>query len=231
MNIVRVFTPASPINPEILRRYAAVPTPAVSDSSQRSTGATGLRPVGASMSSLGGKSMVGTAFTVRTRPGDNLAAHVALDMGRPGDVLVIDARGETTNAILGELMTTYAEKKGFSGIVVDGAVRDHDPISEGGIPVFARGISHMGPYKSGPGELHGTATIGGVPVRDGDLIVGDTDGIVVVPAERVLEVLELAEAVVAKEEGQRADIAAGRWDRSWVAPSVQLVFVKEDADA
>lgn len=231
MNIVRVSAPASPIDPEILRRYAEVPTPAISDSCERTTGATGLRPVGASLSSLGGKSMVGTAFTVRTRPGDNLAVHVALDFGRPGDVLVVDARGETTNAILGELMTTYAETKGFSGLVVDGAVRDHDSISQGGIPVFARGISHMGPYKSGPGELHGAATIGGVPVRDGDIIIGDADGIVVVPAERALQVLELAEVVVAKEERQRTDIAAGRWDRSWIAPSVQLVFADDELDA
>ncbi|BAU30980.1 RraA family protein [Microcella alkaliphila] len=230
MNIVRVHDRAEPIDPEIIQRFAELPTPAVSDSTQRSTGATALRPIGASLSSLAGKSMVGTALTVRTRPGDNLAVHIALDMGRPGDILVVDARGETTNAILGELMTSYAETKGFHGIVVDGAVRDHDLISSAGFPVFARGISHMGPYKSGPGEIHGTATIGGVPIEDGDLIIGDADGIVVVPARRVHEVLELAEAVVEKEEGQRADIAAGRWDRSWIAPSVELVRVHERAD-
>jgi regulator of RNase E activity RraA len=225
MNIIRMHSPAPAIDPAILERYAQLPTPAISDSSERTTGVTGLRPVGASLSSRGGRSMAGTARTVRTRPGDNLAVHVALDEGRPGDVLVVDARGELTNAILGELMTTYAETLGFEGIVVDGAVRDHDPISSGGIPVFARGISHMGPYKSGPGAVHGAATIGGVPVADGDLVVGDADGVVVVPAERVHEVLELAEAVVAKEEGQRADIAAGRWDRSWIAPIVELVHV------
>jgi len=231
MNIVRLHEPAPAIAPELIERASRLPTPAISDSSERTTGATGLRPVGSSLSSRGGRSMAGTARTVRTRPGDNLAVHVALDRGRPGDVLVVDARGELTNAILGELMTTYAASLGFEGIIVDGAIRDHDPISEGGIPVFARGISHMGPYKSGPGEIHGAATIGGVPVADGDLIVGDADGVVVVPAARVREVLELAEAVVEKEEGQRADIEAGRWDRSWLAPIVEVVHVDAPAHA
>lgn len=225
MNTIRLHEPAPAIASDLIERAAQLPTPAISDSSERTTGATGLRPVGASLSSRAGRSMAGTARTVRTRPGDNLAVHVALDAGRPGDVLVVDARGEVTNAILGELMTGYAESLGFEGIVVDGAVRDHDPISAGGIPVFARGISHMGPYKSGPGELHGIATIGGVPVADGDLVVGDADGVVVVPATRVREVLTLAEAVVEKEERQRADIEAGRWDRSWIAPLVELVHV------
>jgi regulator of RNase E activity RraA len=225
VNIIRVYPAADPIDPDIVARFAALPTPAVSDSMQRTPGATGLHPVGASMSPLGGRSMAGTALTVRTRPGDNLAVHAALDMGRPGDVLVVDARGEQTNAILGELMTTYAATRGFAGIVVDGAVRDHDPISAGDIPVFTRGISHLGPFKSGPGEVHGLATIGGVPVADGDLVLGDADGVVIVPADRLLDVVELAEAVITKEEGQRADILAGRWDRSWIAPAIELITV------
>lgn len=223
MNTIRIHERALAVPSDLIARFARLPTPVISDSSERATGATGLQPVGASLSSRGGSSMAGTARTVRTRPGDNLAVHVALERGGDGDVLVVDARGETTNAILGELMTTYAHTRGFEGIVVDGAVRDHDPISAGHLPVFARGISHMGPYKSGPGELHGTVTIGGVPVSDGDLVVGDSDGIVVVPAARMQEVLVMAESIAAKEEGQRVDIAAGRWDRSWIASAANIV--------
>lgn len=226
MNIVRVHPAAESIDPGIVARYAALPTPVVSDSMHRTPGATGLRPIGASMSSLGGRSMAGTALTVRTRPGDNLAVHAALEKCRPGDVLVVDARGELTNAILGELMTSYAATRGFAGIIVDGAVRDHDPISAGNLPVFSRGISHLGPFKSGPGEIHGPATIGGVPIADGDLVLGDADGVVVVPAARLLDVIELAEAVAAKEEGQRADIAAGIWDRSWIGSAIQWISVE-----
>lgn len=226
MNIVRIHPAAGQLDADIVARFATLPTPAVSDSMQRTPGTVGLRPVGASLASLRGLSMAGTALTVRTRPGDNLAVHAALDRGRPGDVLVVDARGETTNAILGELMTSYAARKGFAGIVVDGAVRDHDPISAGDIPVFARAISHLGPYKSGPGEIHGLATVGGVPVADGDLVLGDADGIVIVPPHRAAEVLDLAETVVQKEIRQREDIESDRWDRTWIAAAAEFVHVE-----
>lgn len=190
---------------------------------ERRYGTLGIYAVGDSLRSLGGKSMVGTAFTVKTRPGDNLVVHKALDLAQPGDILVIDARGELVNAILGELMTLYAIHRSIAGIVVDGAIRDFDAISNGKIPVFSKGVSHLGPYKNGPGEIHGTIQVGGVVINDGDLIVGDHDGIAVVPRDRVNEVIVDAEIVIEKENGIRKAIPAGAWDRSWIDPSLQII--------
>jgi regulator of RNase E activity RraA len=224
MNTVHVFPAAPPIEERILSRFRNLATPTVSDSMERTPGSTGLFPVGNSMASVKGHSMAGTALTVRTRPGDNLSVHCALDMARPGDVLVIDARGELVNAILGELMTLYAASRGVVGIVVDGAVRDSDIISAGPIPVFARGFSHLGPYKSGPGAIHGPVTIGGCTVQDGDIVIGDADGLAFVPMHRALEVVVAAEAVVEKEIGQREAIQHGTWDRSWVAQVADIVY-------
>lgn len=229
MNIIRLYPPASQVRGEVLARYSQLQTSAVSDSQERVSGAVGISPVGNCLASLSGRSMAGTALTVRTRAGDNLAVHQALELARPGDVLVIDAQGEVTNAILGELMTYYAASRGVAGIVVDGSIRDRDDISVGPIPVFSRGVSHMGPYKSGPGAIHGGVTIGGSVVHDGDLVVGDGDGVVFVSADRIETVLDSAEAIMASELKQREAIARGEWDRSWVAGAVSLVHGEQEA--
>jgi regulator of RNase E activity RraA len=142
---------------------------------------------------------------------------------------VIDARGELVNAILGELMTEYAASRGIAGLVVDGAVRDQISLSAGELPVFARGFSHLGPYKSGPGEIHGPVSIGGVAVNDGDVILGDADGLAVIPRARAWSALEAAEQVVAKEAAQRQDIQAGTWDRSWVDDLLTVIEVEDQA--
>jgi regulator of RNase E activity RraA len=226
MSELRLHRRAEPLDPELLERYGRIPVSNVSDVLERMAGAPGLELVGDSLSSLRGGAMVGTAMTVRTRPGDNLVVHKALDLARPGDVLVIDARGELTNAIFGELMAEYAATRGIAGLVVDGAVRDRSSLSAGRIPVFARGFSHLGPYKSGPGEIHGPVSIGGVAVHDGDLVLGDADGVAVIPRDRAQSALEAAEQVVAKEADQRRDIQAGRWDRSWVDELLKVVEVE-----
>lgn len=227
MNEVRIYPAAKPLDETLIERLSRIPVSALSDSLERMAGSPGLDVVGNSLSSLGGRAMVGPAMTVRTRPGDNLVVHKALDLAQPGDILVIDARGELVNAILGELMSEYAATRGIAGIVVDGAVRDRQSISEGRIPVFSRGFSHLGPYKSGPGEIHGPVNIGGVVVNDGDVIVGDLDGICVIPRARAQAALEAASQVVVKEAGQMADIQSGTWDRSWVDASLKVVHVEE----
>jgi len=229
MNEVRIYRRGKPLDDTLVERLSRVPVSALSDSLERMAGSPGLDVVGNSLSSLNGRSMVGPALTVRTRPGDNLVVHKALDLAQPGDVLVIDARGELVNAILGELMTEYAETRGIAGLVVDGAVRDRRSISAGNLPVFSRGFSHLGPYKSGPGEIHGPVNIGGVAVHDGDVIVGDADGIAVIPHERASSAVDAAEQVVAKEAGQRRAIQDGTWDRSWIDATLRVAYVEEDA--
>jgi regulator of RNase E activity RraA len=227
MNVVRINKPKKQIPQDIIDRYKSIPTPNISDSMERNYGTPNVHVIGESLNCLKGDNMVGTVFSVKTRPGDNLVVHKALDLVRPGDVLVIDAHGETVNAILGELMSLYGKSKGLAGIVVDGAIRDSHVLSEGDLPIFARGISHQGPFKSGPGELHGLIQIDGTVVNDGDLVVGDFDGLVFVPKERVDVTLELAESIVEKESGIREAIAKGQWDRSWIDSSLQVIEVKE----
>jgi regulator of RNase E activity RraA len=229
MSEVRLHRRSEPLDPELIERYSKIPVSNVSDVLERMAGAPALQVVGDSLSSLRGRAMVGPAMTVRTRPGDNLVVHKALDLARPGDVVVIDARGELVNAILGELMSEYAATRGIAGLVIDGAVRDQNSISAGELPVFARGFSHLGPYKSGPGEIHGPVSIGGVAVHDGDVILGDLDGLAVIPRARAWGVVEAAEQVVAKEAEQMRAIRAGTWDRSWVDDLLKVVEVDDQA--
>lgn len=160
--------------------------------------------------------IAGTAFTVKTHPSDNLMVHKALDLAEPGDVIVVEAGGDLTHAILGELMCSYARWRGIAGIVVDGAVRDGAAIRKMGYPVFARGRAPRGPYKEGPGEINVPVSCGGASISPGDLIVGDGDGAVVVPRESAAEVLEKATALQRQEEAITKEIAAGKWERAWV---------------
>jgi RraA family protein len=193
----------------LLRRLAALPVSNVSDNMSRVMGA-GLEPFHRS-----GR-MVGTAFTVRTRPGDNLMVHKAIDMAAPGDVIVVDAGGALENAIIGELMSGWAEKRGVAGMVIDGAIRDSDALSESDFPVYAAGVTHRGPWKDGPGEINVPVTIGGMVVNPGDLVAGDHDGVIAIAPEDAERVIAAAEAQHRKEQASLAAIAAGNWDRKWV---------------
>lgn len=208
---LRIFASPSRPTTELLEHLAALPTPNISDNMQRHYGAAaGIRPY-----HRGGK-LVGPAFTVKTRPGDNLLVHKAIDMASPGDVIVVDAGGELAQAIIGEIMSTHAAKRGIAGFVIDGAIRDAEAIANSNWPVFARGVTHRGPYKDGPGEINVTVSIGGMPVNPGDIIVGDADGVLAVPQNVALEVIAAARAQNEKEEATLAAIASGNIDRAWV---------------
>ncbi|MDD9840282.1 methyltransferase, partial [Escherichia coli] len=134
------------------------------------------------------------AITVKARPGDNLMLHYAIDIAEAGDVIVVDAGGDLTNALIGEMMVAYAIKKGIAGIVINGAIRDSVVIGEGEFPLFAAGISHRGPYKDGPGEINVPIAINGMVVEPGDLILGDEDGLLSVPYAEVEEIYLKASA-------------------------------------
>ncbi len=163
-----------------------------------------------------GTPMAGAALTVKGRPGDNLMLHKALDVAAPGDVIVCDAGADMRQSIMGEIMARWAMSKRIAGIVIDGPIRDAEGIRQLDIPIYARGVTPGGPYKDGPGEIGYEVACGGVVVQPGDLIVGDGDGIVVVPREDAPRIIPLAEAHNAKEEATMAGIAEGRWDRAWV---------------
>jgi RraA family protein len=178
----------------------------------RASGMVGLRPYHQP------RPMAGTAVTVHTRPGDNLAIHRAFDFCRPGDVLVIDGAGDLTQALMGEIMASYAESLGVQGLVIDGAIRDVGALRQREFPVYARGVTHRGPYKNGPGEINVPVTVGGMVVHPGDIIVGDEDGLLAIAPADVEAVIEGARRQHAKEAAALKSIADGKFDRSWVVP-------------
>lgn len=212
----RVLKAARKVSSEWAERYRHVPVANVSDSMNRMTaGGARLRP----MHREG--VLAGPALTVKARPGDNLMLHHAIDIAQPGDVIVVDAGGDLTNALIGEMMVAYAVKRGVAGIVIHGAIRDAASIGAGDFPLFAAGVSHRGPYKDGPGEINVPIAIDGMVIEPGDLVIGDDDGLLCVPYDQVPEVFDRATAKHAAETKQLEQIAKGENDRSWVLKSLQ----------
>jgi RraA family protein len=200
------------VSAELIDRFRNLPAANVSDVMARMAGGGArLRPM------HGGGVMAGSALTVKTRPGDNLLVHKAIDIAAPGDVIVVDAGGDLTNAIIGEIMASHAMARGVAGIVIDGAIRDAAAIRAGRFPVFAAGVTHRGPYKDGPGEINVPVALDGMVIRPGDLVLGDEDGLVAVPYDDVETVYAAARTKQAAEEKILASIRGGLSpDRSWV---------------
>lgn len=199
---------SSALNQRLRERLLRLSSSLISDSLDRLPGVVGLRPFHRS-----GK-LIGTARTVKTRPGDNLFVYRALHAIRPGEVLVVDAGGVLDNAIVGELIQLYAASRRCAGFVIEGAVRDTDYFAAGDFPCYARGVSHRGPYKSGPGEIDVPVSIGGLVVSCGDIVFGDHDGVVAFPAGDAERIVSAAEARGRAEDDIRRKVAAG--DDSWV---------------
>ena len=194
--------PARP-GARLVAEFAQTSTAHLSDSMERLYAATGLRPMHRD------GTLAGPAFTVKTAPGDNLLVHKALDMAQAGDVVVVDAGGFCEQAVIGEIMAGWAARRGIAGLVIWGAIRDSAEIRAGSFPVFACGVTHRGPYKDGPGEINVPIALAGMPVHPGDIVVGDADGVVVVPREEADEVLRLVTALVARERARIAEIDSG----------------------
>ncbi|MBV1866640.1 MAG: RraA family protein [Marinosulfonomonas sp.] len=198
-----------------LEKFRDLPVANVSDSMHRLYGAgPRLRP----MHRKG--PMIGRALTVRTPPGDNLMLHKALNMAGPNDVIVVDAEGDLTHALLGGIMTDFAMRRGVAGIVLNGAIRDADAIYDFNLPMYAAGVSHQGPYRSGPGEVNVTIAIGSMIVAPGDLVLGDGDGVVVVPMDHVEEIHQRTVAKQKAETLQIKAVADGTYGRDWVDKSL-----------
>ena len=196
---------------DIAKEFLTLPVANVSDSMWRLTaGGSRLRPMHKS------GQMAGPALTVKSRPGDNLMLHKAIDMAEPGDIIVCDAGGDLTNSLMGELMLAHAMKRGVGGFVLDGAVRDVEAFLDVNLPVFAAGVSHRGPYKDGPGEINVSVAIDGMVIEPGDLVIGDWDGVLSIPLDDVESILKKTNDKQAAEAVDMAKIEAGEWDRSWV---------------
>ena len=204
----RINPSPPPIAPELVAAFREMPVAAIGDAMSRNIGTYGLRQYHGRLDEV----LCGTAVTVRVRPGDNMMIHKALMMVRPGDVLVIDGGGDVSQALVGGLMRTTCMAKKIAGLVLDAAIRDLVEWSRDGMPIFARGHTHRGPSKDGPGEINVPIACAGLAVLPGDLIVGDADGVIAIPAAEVADILQRTRVHLLKEATIRESNRLGNAD-------------------
>lgn len=207
INIAANSVPKPPA--DLIEGFRNAPTSIISDNLARLPGAVGLKPYHRS-----GR-LIGAAFTVRTRPGDNLAIHRALELVGPGDVVVVDGGGDETRALVGEIMKNIAQWRKAEGYVIDGAIRDVAAFAADDFPCFARAVIHRGPYKNGPGEINVPVAIGGSVISPGDIVVGDEDGVVSFPAAGAAALLEAVRVQIKREDDTLKAIREGRYQGAY----------------
>ncbi|MBO0982643.1 RraA family protein [Rathayibacter sp. SD072] len=190
---------------DLVAAFARYPVANIGDAAERLNIVDGgIHPI------WNGARAVGTALPVMTVAGDNRAVIDALEYIRPGDLLMINAFGFHGRAIIGDNLAQRFEFFGASGAVVDGYVRDRDIIESLGFPVFARGLTPAGPFKNGPGTIGEPVAIGGVVVNAGDIVVADSDGVIVIRPDRAREILRAVEEIAVIEAEKDAEVAAMR---------------------
>ncbi len=190
-------------DPKLIQELAKFSTCNIADAMER------FRFMDPGIKRVSGGKLAGPAVTVLARPGDNLMVHKALEVAKPGDVLVVNTFGSRNTAVFGELMATTLTEAKLEGIVVDGAVRDCEELREMGAKVFARSVVGSACDKDGPGEINFPVACGGVAVMPGDVIIGDEDGVVVVRSEDIAYVLEKTKAIAAGEVKRIQEIKEG----------------------
>ncbi|MDB4892724.1 MAG: demethylmenaquinone methyltransferase [Gemmatimonadetes bacterium] len=199
----RIRTDVPRISAELVERYRGMASPNVADAMGR------FHFMDPEIQQRSGLSICGVAVTVDARPADNLMVHKAIQVAQPGDVVLVSTNGNRTSAVFGELMCRSAVGARLGGIVVDGAIRDIEQIAALGFPAFSRTVCAGGCDKDGPGEINVPISCGNAVVMPGDLVIGDADGVVIVPREEASDVLELVLALVAREQKRVAEIDAG----------------------
>lgn len=223
MNGFQILQRRRQVSNQLVQAFRGLPVANVSDCMARMcAGGARLRPMHR------GGPMAGPALTVKSRPGDNLMIHKALTMAKPGDVLVVDAGGDLTNALFGEIMVARAVKSGLAGVVLNGAVRDSEEIGQGEFPLYAAGVTHRGPYKDGPGEINVPIAIDGMVIHPGDLMLGDADGLLCVPFDDAERLLAATHKKMEAEKKMLDDIAAGQLDTSWIDATLKRLGCNPD---
>ncbi len=209
----RIYKDFKRPDPALVEQFKGMPVANIDDNMQR------IAAVDAAIKPVGYKGqMVGVAFTVRVAQGDNLMLHAAMDLAKPGDIIIIDAGGFENRAIFGELMATYMKTRGIRGIICDGAVRDWGGLAAlEGFNVYARSATPNGPYKNGPGEINVPVVCGGKIVYPGDIVVADDDGVLFIRPEDAEALIAATKAVEEKEAGIMKHILEdGTYIRPWV---------------
>ena len=195
---------------DLIKGFAGLPVANIADTMNR------MFCIDARIRPVNSAPLLGPAFTVRARPGDNLLLHKAIDLAEPGDIVVVDAQGDLSHSLIGELMVRWSIRRGIGGFIIDGAIRDVSYIKTLPLPVYAAGVMPAGPYKDGPGEINLAVSCGGVTVHPGDILVGDEDGVVVISPSDALDVLQKARAKSKDEKKTIEEIDLDTWDRTWV---------------
>ena len=178
-----------------------------------------------------GMKCAGPAFTIEVRPGDNLMIHTAMTMAKPGDILVVDGKGDRTCALMGAIMINACKQLKLGGVVIDAAIRDSLELRELGFPVFAVGANPNGPTKFVPGRINWPVSCGGIAIAPGDLVVGDADGVVVVEREKAASLLDAAQKKVDDETTRIAAIRQGRDLRpQWLEGSLRAAGLLKEGE-
>ena len=200
-------------DPGLVERFKDMPVANIDDNMGR------IAAVDSEIKPIGYKGhMVGTAFTIRVPQGDNLMLHAAMDLAKPGDIIVIDAGGFKDRAIFGELMATYMRERGIKGIICDGAIRDYGGLAAlEDFRVYARAATPNGPYKNGPGEINVPVMCGGKMVYPGDIVVADDDGVLFIRPDEAEELIRATKAVEDKEASIMKHILE---DKTYIRPWV-----------
>jgi regulator of RNase E activity RraA len=214
------------VAPEIVAEAARFPSSILADVAGRRGALSGrIAPLAPSMR------FAGPAVTVEVRPGDNLMIHAAMAIAKPGDVIVIDGKGDLGSALMGEIMSQQCVAIGVVAVVMDGAVRDSEAIRALGFPMYTAGLNPNGPTKSVPGRLNHPISIGGVSVNPGDLVVGDADGVTVIEREKAAAMLPLAAEKMAMEAKRIADIRSRKVLRpDWLDGALRAAGVIKEGE-
>jgi 4-hydroxy-4-methyl-2-oxoglutarate aldolase len=173
------------------------------------------------------KPFAGVALTVSSAPNDNLLAYTAVSVAQPGDVLFLGTEEFDKAAVVGDIFGGFAKNQGVAAVVTDGLIRDVEGFEKLGLPVYARGVSPNSPLKNGPGEIGTAITLGGVRIESGDLVVGDSDGVVVVARKDIARMFEGLKTVREKETGADKRIAAGETEPAWLQETLERVGVRQ----
>ena len=214
------------VAPQIVREAAQYQAAILADvAGRRGTMHGRIAPIAPQMK------MAGPAFTVEVRAGDNLMIHTAMTMAKPGDILVVDGKGDRTCALMGAIMINACKQLKLAGVVLDAAVRDTLELRELDFPVFSVGANPNGPTKFVPGRINWPVSCGDVVVNPGDLIVGDADGVVVVEREKAASLLPLAAKKLADETARIDDIRANRELRpKWLEGSLRAAGLLKEGE-
>jgi regulator of RNase E activity RraA len=215
----RIFLKRNLPDKEIIDEFKNIPASNIADVMERNSS---MNPRIKLVSNITNKVMAGPAFTVKVRAGDNLLIHAAMSYCSEGDVIVVSNEEDNTRSLVGEIMLTYLKNtKKISGIVLDGPIRDIDVLKDWDFPIYCTGTTPGGPYKDGPGEINVPISCGGLSVNPGDIIVGDGDGVIVIPLSDAKVILDKAKEFKVADQNKVIAVKEDKLDQSWVEQALK----------